>query len=107
MKSTITIGAALVALAGMLVFTVPLAWWSAFWMQYLWGWFVAPTFDVPVPSIWMLAGLILMGRFLVRRSDSESKNKDLSDHLTEFGVFGVIAPPLVTSFGWIFHQFAQ
>jgi TRAP-type C4-dicarboxylate transport system permease small subunit len=106
MKTTITVGAMISVVLLMLLAIVPLAWWGGYWMQYLWTWFIMPTFGIPVPNVWILAGLILVGRVMTRPT-SHHKDKELSDHLIEFGVTGVVGPPLVTAFGWIFYQLAQ
>lgn len=54
---------------------------AAYIAQDIWTMFVLPTFGLPVPQLWTLAGLILFIRFLkgVKYDDKEEKKKSSSD----------------------------
>ena len=95
-----------VAIGGAILLSIPLALWAAFCVTPVWGWFITPVFGVPTPSLWMLAGVLLVARIPVVGLKSETDGKNGFEKLTYTLAFSVVWPPLTFVAGWIYHLFA-
>jgi hypothetical protein len=77
---------------------------GAWVISILWGWFVTPTFGIPVPPLPMVMGLTLTAGYLTRNNRTQWK-----DHETDTGaelVSLLIGPWLVLAVAWVIHLFA-
>jgi hypothetical protein len=79
---------------------IPLAAWNAWVAIVLWRWFVVPTFGIPAPGLWTMAGLfVFASMFKARASDLE----DDDDIWVKSLFVGAIAPLVALMLGAGFH----
>lgn len=99
------IGAALMAMLGIVSALILAVLWGGFWaglaVSTLWGWFVVPVFAVQSISIAQAYGLALIVRALMwNYSGSERDKRGFGENLAR----AVVAPPLIAALlllvGW-------
>lgn len=75
-------------------------------LSVLWGWFVAPIFDVPRIPVAPATGTMLIVRYLLRYHESKyNEEESFIDQAIE-GFSTALAPPLTAlALGWIVHLF--
>ncbi len=90
----------------MSLLTLPLAFWNAWVLSHMWGWFVTPTFGKPVPSLAMLAGLVATVRIITvtyRKADDDT----LFETVIGSTVFQLQYGLAVLGFGFILNRMAS
>lgn len=86
-----------------LVLWLPATAWLAYAASLLWGWFITPTFGIPVPGLWMIAGLLLVMRLPDITRPSDTDTRDLREKVNDSIATAAIAPLFLIGFGWICH----
>lgn len=87
-----------------LIISFPLALYHAWVVSMLWDWFITNTFGILPPTLWVIAGLTLLVRFILPLPYSpERKVIELLVHLV---VVGVLIPSLALGEGWVFAKLA-
>ncbi len=81
----------------LMIVTLPL---NGVALKLLWGWFMVPTFGLPVISLVQATGIALVIRFLTQRHipRDEDEEKQLFNH-------EIFVPVLAIAFGWSVHLF--
>lgn len=70
-------------------------YWRAYAVAILWGWFVFPPTGIPTPSIYTLAGLLLVASAMLPRNTGLKPNDQLA--------FNIAFPLICLGFGWLWH----
>lgn len=88
-----------------LLFAMPIyIAWEAFVATKLWAWFFVPQFGVPVISLGMAAGMILLLHFVFShpRHEVESRReKDPRDECLNSLLWMIFKPAIALGFGWL------
>lgn len=91
------------------IITPIFALWQAFVASFLWVWFVTPIFDIPSPSLWMLAGLSIFLSLIINRAPAYDKDASKTDKVELYVyifVVNTITPLSALIFGWLYHSFS-
>lgn len=91
------------------LFGIPSSAWSAFVVIQLWQWFVAPTFGVPAPNLWVVAGLVVLVRYVTATIGAKTAYDDIEEPLGKVGYIVFVStfwPALALLNGYIFHILA-
>lgn len=67
-------------------------------LSVLWGWFVAPTFGLPLLTYGVAAGIALTVRYLTRQVDHSEEKKELG--MPARVAIVLLKPVLALGFGW-------
>lgn len=80
--------------------------WKGYVLTVLWGWFVVPTFGLPVLSLVPAIGLAMVVSFLTHQSDaSKEPDGDSSIRMAKALSHALVMPALVLGIGWVVRQF--
>lgn len=85
---------------------IPLAAWSAFVAIQLWLWFVTPAFGWTAPSLWLMAGLLVLVRYATMMAGVKTSYDDIDTTLGKavyITVLGVLLPALTLFSGFVYH----
>lgn len=73
-------------------------------LSVLWGWFVAPTFELPTLGIAQAIGIALVVTFLTHQYTDED-DKEFSEKIGHAISASVLKPLIYLLIGWIAFQF--
>lgn len=76
--------------------------WNGYVLTWLWAWFVAPVFSLPVLTLIQAVGLAAVVAFLVKKRPgwkTEKKQSNLED-LGDYLVSGGLCPAFTLFVGW-------
>lgn len=78
---------------------IPLMFWNAWGLSWLWVWYVTPLFGIPVPALWQLVGLYMTVTYLThkREPDRDGDGSQLGAKI----MIGVFNPPITVGMGWL------
>lgn len=94
---------ALVGLLGLLAIG---AVWKGYVLTVLWGWFVVPTFGLPVLAIAPAIGLSLVVSFLTHQSDAtKEQDGSSSERFAKSVAHALLMPAMVLGIGAVVRQF--
>ena len=95
----------------------PIATWilGAFALRTLWGWFLQTTYHLPVPSVPVAMGLMLIpplfttrvyAAYLVQRTEDRSdEDEDRTRRVLLIDVLAIVLVLLTLGLGWLVHLF--
>lgn len=93
-------------LVAAIVLMIPVSAWQAHVMGVSWGWFVTTQFGVPVPELWIMAGLLMMVRLPFVGLKSEGQEGDTFDRIATMVIYGFVGPLLYLASAWIVASLA-
>lgn len=76
---------------------------NGFVLKVLWGWFIAPKFQLPTLSLASAIGLGIVVGFLT--SHSYPEEKELGDRISRIVAHNLIIPTFALLAGWVTHFF--
>lgn len=75
-------------------------------LSILWGWFMVPTFGLPVLSVAPAIGVALIVSYLTYQSiDTQEKDEDSTTKLVKSSIMVFIRAALALFIGWIIQMF--
>jgi len=90
--------------------TAPMLVWKAFIARCLWGWFITPFFEIRVPSMLEMIGIMILFTFMIPKShytmEYLEKKKTINDKFKGY-VYPTILPAIVLLAGYIVHLLQQ
>jgi hypothetical protein len=82
------------------------AMWKGYVLTVLWGWFVVPTFGLPVLALAQAIGMSLVVSFLTHQSDATKEQKgSWSQRFAKSVAYALLMPALVLGIGAVVRQF--
>ena len=92
----LVLAVALIALATVL---------NAWALKVLWGWFVAPVFELPNLGLFEAMGLSCIVSFLIASTKQDEEDEKEASAWVKAFTLAVIRPLLAVGMGWIIVQF--
>ena len=94
-------------IVGVAVLMVASSIFNGYALSVLWGWFVVPTFGVPVLGIVPAIGIAMVVSYLTHQIDTHKKEEKRSfgKTIAHSTVFAILKPSLALFFGWVVHLF--
>ena len=77
--------------------------WSGYVLSVLWGWFIVPTFQLPILTIPVAIGISLVTHMLCASSSSSSGDTSKDTATLAVGLF--LVPLVALALGWIVRGF--
>lgn len=98
---------ALLGFIGMLALTAVSTIWHGYVFSVLWGWFIVPVFGLPLLSVALATGVILIINFATfhRVAVPQDPNEDKVDKIGDMIAHVVVYPSIVLGIGWIIKQY--
>ena len=94
------------AIVGVLGLLAISAMWKGYVLTVLWGWFVVPTFGLPVLALAPAIGVSLVVSFLTHQSDATKEQEgSSSERFAKSVAHALLMPALVLGIGAVVRQF--
>jgi len=102
-KTFVVSGALLLVLVSIIVLAIA----EGLVLRTLWGWFVAPTFGLPLLQTPVALGIALMIRTITYENCQTNKADEDSPNWVRLGLVAValLKPLIALFFGWIIYHF--
>jgi len=83
------------------IITGILSIWEGFVLMKLWGWFIVPTFGLPVLTIPVAIGMVMIVTFLAHQMRTDSEDIDPIQHAIRLFSYGFVNAGVILLIGYI------
>ena len=79
--------------------------WNGYVLTVLWGWFVVPTFHLPVLTLAPAIGIALVIGFMTHRPDVKSDETPIGEKIIRASIDAILYPLIALIIAWVVHLF--